>query len=162
MGRHRQSTAVLLRARSRIPWQPFALAIAQNQALDYPAVISVSPSYPPILHPLGTFSTSSTVGIHLPSLVSMSFTASHPSESNRPAKVAIPPLRRPSGRKQPPRAPRTDKLPRVQVACVSCRARKVRCNGGQPRCQTCLVTDETCIYRQSRKNRFKTSAASLS
>ena len=32
------------------------------------------------------------------------------------------------------------------VACLSCRDRKVRCNGEQPACEKCRQAGEKCIY----------------
>jgi hypothetical protein len=64
-------------------------------------------------------------------------------------KVAIPRLeRREPERKEP------DKH-RVVKACNSCRKRKVKCSGENPRCRNCIESKSTCIYPQARKDRLK-------
>ncbi|EGU73557.1 hypothetical protein FOXB_15937 [Fusarium oxysporum f. sp. conglutinans Fo5176] len=44
-------------------------------------------------------------------------------------------------RESPPRPKKT-----VRLTCKNCRARKVRCDGGQPICGICIAYDETCQY----------------
>ncbi|KAF2709484.1 hypothetical protein K504DRAFT_481868 [Pleomassaria siparia CBS 279.74] len=46
---------------------------------------------------------------------------------------------------------------RVQRACLTCRARKVKCNGGQPTCSNCNENQAPCIYVSSRKDKLKTA-----
>lgn len=75
-------------------------------------------------------------------------------------KLPIPRLDRPRDPPKKPAAPRQARVPR---ACLSCRARKIKCNGAQPKCQNC--TDNAaaaCVYAASRKDRLKTSVHSLS
>ncbi|KAF4944570.1 hypothetical protein FSARC_14641 [Fusarium sarcochroum] len=47
-----------------------------------------------------------------------------------------------------PRHPRVG----VSVACESCRKRKIRCNGGRPRCAACVRTNSECIYTPAAKD----------
>ncbi|KAK7177686.1 C6 transcription factor [Paraphaeosphaeria sporulosa] len=49
-------------------------------------------------------------------------------------------------------------ISRASRACLGCRKRKTRCDGGQPRCSNCWDKEEPCIYEPSRRNRLKTSA----
>lgn len=37
---------------------------------------------------------------------------------------------------------------RVNLACVNCRDRKVKCDGRLPNCATCIRRKETCVYRK--------------
>ncbi|KAF2647339.1 hypothetical protein K491DRAFT_784785 [Lophiostoma macrostomum CBS 122681] len=74
-----------------------------------------------------------------------------PASSGR-AKVAIPRLERSAQ----PSARSDERRPRVRRACVSCRNRKIKCSGGQPRCQNCLDDPLPCIYPSSRRDRLKT------
>lgn len=41
---------------------------------------------------------------------------------------------------------RTNKRPRVILACNRCRQRKTRCDGGQPTCGTCAKRNAECVY----------------
>ncbi|KAI0486299.1 hypothetical protein F4859DRAFT_364117 [Xylaria cf. heliscus] len=41
-------------------------------------------------------------------------------------------------------------VPPVKIACLSCRASRTRCNGGQP-CASCVTKDRECIYKPSRR-----------
>lgn len=74
-------------------------------------------------------------------------------------KVAIP---RQDRRNEPPRKPSTIRQSRVSRACLSCRARKIRCNGAQPTCLNCKESVTDCVYASSRKDRLKTCVANLS
>jgi hypothetical protein len=49
----------------------------------------------------------------------------------------------------------------VSRACLSCRTRKIKCNGAQPTCQHCAENLIDCAYASSRKDRLKTSVAPL-
>ncbi|KAJ2556535.1 hypothetical protein EV175_001939 [Coemansia sp. RSA 1933] len=40
---------------------------------------------------------------------------------------------------------------RVSRACASCRSKKVRCEGGQPKCQNCLLRRIDCFYPEQKK-----------
>ncbi|KAI0203977.1 hypothetical protein F4808DRAFT_416467 [Astrocystis sublimbata] len=41
-------------------------------------------------------------------------------------------------------------VPPVKIACLSCRASRTRCNGGQP-CASCVTKDRECVYKPSRR-----------
>ncbi|KAF2109258.1 hypothetical protein BDV96DRAFT_503041 [Lophiotrema nucula] len=82
----------------------------------------------------------------------MSSRPPHPPGPSRPAKIAIPRLERPGGASARAGSSRQ----RVQRACLNCRSRKIKCNGGQPRCQNCLDNPSPCVYITSRKDRLKT------
>ncbi|EPE02493.1 c6 zinc finger domain protein [Ophiostoma piceae UAMH 11346] len=43
---------------------------------------------------------------------------------------------------------------RISKACQECRARKIRCDGGEP-CQRCQFRDVPCEYRKKARNRMK-------
>ncbi|KAF1951687.1 hypothetical protein CC80DRAFT_191676 [Byssothecium circinans] len=73
-------------------------------------------------------------------------------ENTRPKSVSIPRLER---RDEPPRKQARSRLDRVPRACLSCRARKIRCNGEQPSCKHCRDSESQCIYASSRKDRLK-------
>ncbi|KAK7178155.1 C6 transcription factor [Paraphaeosphaeria sporulosa] len=78
--------------------------------------------------------------------------------STRTPRVPIPRLE-----KQPRNATRSGAvrrrvLPRASRACLECRKRKTRCDGGQPRCSNCWDREQPCVYEPSRRNRLKTSA----
>ncbi|OAG10556.1 uncharacterized protein CC84DRAFT_1161478 [Paraphaeosphaeria sporulosa] len=77
----------------------------------------------------------------------------------RPGKLPIPRLDRP---REPPKKPAAPRQARVSRACLSCRARKIKCNGAQPKCQNCADNQGDCVYAASRKDRLKTSVNSLS
>lgn len=78
-------------------------------------------------------------------------------------KLPIPRLNRPLDRpKKPPKKSDVLRQGRVARACLSCRARKVKCNGAQPRCQNCVDDSVPCVYPASRKDRLKTLVMSLS
>lgn len=66
-------------------------------------------------------------------------------------KVAIPRLERPF-------YDRPSK-PRVPIACLKCRKRKVRCSGEQPSCQNCVQQQAECLYPEGRKDRLKRSVS---
>ncbi|KAL5382878.1 hypothetical protein PMIN03_012016 [Paraphaeosphaeria minitans] len=70
------------------------------------------------------------------------------------AKVPIPRLDRP---REPPKKPAAPRQARVSRACMSCRARKIKCNGVQPKCQNCTDNQPACIYAATRKDRLKTA-----
>ncbi|CAI6338157.1 unnamed protein product [Periconia digitata] len=87
----------------------------------------------------------------------MPFPASQPPGPGLPSKVAIPRLARQPDDDKTPGQRRSNRTPRVSMACTGCRARKIRCNGAQPRCQNCLAADQSCSYPQGRRDRFKIS-----
>jgi hypothetical protein len=70
------------------------------------------------------------------------------------SKVAIPKLvqKRPDA----PRKAAVSRLNRVNRACLSCRSRKIKCNGARPSCFNCQDNGTTCVYASSRKDRLKT------
>ncbi|KAF2844011.1 hypothetical protein T440DRAFT_473735 [Plenodomus tracheiphilus IPT5] len=70
-----------------------------------------------------------------------------------PRKLPVPRLR-PGDEARSATAQRCQRR-RVSRACVSCRARKVRCDGGRPQCQNCQGNYGLCVYIQSRKDRLK-------
>ncbi|KAK7188591.1 fungal specific transcription factor domain-containing protein [Paraphaeosphaeria sporulosa] len=72
----------------------------------------------------------------------------------RPGKLPIPRLDRP---REPPAKPAAPRQARVSRACLSCRARKIKCNGAQPKCQNCADNQGDCVYAASRKDRLKTA-----
>lgn len=74
-------------------------------------------------------------------------------------KLPIPRLDRP---REPPKKPTAPRQARVSRACLTCRARKIKCNGAQPQCQNCAESAGNCVYAASRKDRLKTSVASPS
>ena len=81
--------------------------------------------------------------------------ASHPGAgARRQDKVPIPRLDR---RLDPPRKGSSVRQTRVSRACLSCRSRKIKCNGAQPTCQHCAENLTVCVYASSRKDRLKTS-----
>lgn len=45
-----------------------------------------------------------------------------------------------------PQPNRQIKRKRVSIACATCRAHKIRCDGVRPRCGTCLRRRESCVY----------------
>ncbi|PVH90538.1 hypothetical protein DM02DRAFT_577855, partial [Periconia macrospinosa] len=49
-------------------------------------------------------------------------------------------------RVEPPRKRRKTKPNRISRACLSCRARKIRCNGAQPTCNNCTDSESPCVY----------------
>ncbi|KAF1913757.1 hypothetical protein BDU57DRAFT_455895 [Ampelomyces quisqualis] len=71
-----------------------------------------------------------------------------------PPKVAIPKL--PSKRNELFRKPGNSRPNRVTRACLTCRARKIKCNGAKPSCANCAETSTACVYSSSRKDRLKT------
>ncbi|KAF2823425.1 hypothetical protein CC86DRAFT_396207 [Ophiobolus disseminans] len=78
-----------------------------------------------------------------------------PSSSAGPSKVAIPRLlqRRP----EPPRKATISRANRADRACLSCRARKIKCNAARPRCSNCTENTTSCVYVSSRKDRLRTA-----
>ncbi|CAI6335861.1 unnamed protein product [Periconia digitata] len=74
--------------------------------------------------------------------------------TGRPAhnKVAIP---RQERRNDSPRKPATVRQNRVSRACLSCRSRKIRCNGVHPTCKNCAESSTSCVYASTRKDRLK-------
>lgn len=90
----------------------------------------------------------------------MSFPMSQSSGSDAARKVPIP--RDQSRRYRPPaRRTREVKEDRILRACTSCRARKVRCDGGQPNCRNCGNNERPCVYLESRKDRLKMFVAAV-
>ncbi|KAJ4984132.1 C6 transcription factor [Stagonosporopsis vannaccii] len=86
------------------------------------------------------------------------------SYSNLPApgvggssKLPIPRLHK--HRSEPPRKTIVNRQNRVSRACLSCRSRKIKCNGLQPRCSNCSETSVPCVYASSRKDRLKTATS---
>jgi hypothetical protein len=47
----------------------------------------------------------------------------------------------------------TEAVPRLikRNACIVCRKRKLRCDGGQPSCATCVRLNHECTYIESRR-----------
>lgn len=88
----------------------------------------------------------------------MSFPISQLLEPDRPSKVPIPPLKRRRDDEAQPRGSHSQGRPKVSRACMSCRARKVKCDGEKPRCQNCL---NNCVYIQGRQDRLTMSVRSL-
>ncbi|KAF2735168.1 hypothetical protein EJ04DRAFT_576398 [Polyplosphaeria fusca] len=76
-----------------------------------------------------------------------------PVDFGRASKVPIPRLER----RNDPTRPVASGRQRVSRACLTCRARKIKCNGVQPRCQNCLDNAAPCIYAANRKDRLKTA-----
>lgn len=75
-------------------------------------------------------------------------------ESSR-SKIQIPRL--PQKRKEPPvQKPPVNRLDRVSRACLTCRSRKVKCDGGVPSCSNCRDNATACVYVGSRKDRLRT------
>ncbi|KAJ4263093.1 hypothetical protein NW762_006711 [Fusarium torreyae] len=73
------------------------------------------------------------------------------SSQNRPRPLL------PAIQQQPPAPIPRHILPRhprvgVSVACENCRKRKIRCNGGRPRCAACARTHSECIYTPATKD----------
>ncbi|KAM0558247.1 hypothetical protein ACHAPJ_004935 [Fusarium lateritium] len=73
------------------------------------------------------------------------------SSHNRPRPLL------PAAQQQPPAPIPRHVLPRhprvgVSVACENCRKRKIRCNGGRPRCAACARTHSECIYTPTTKD----------
>ncbi|KAK7178258.1 fungal specific transcription factor domain-containing protein [Paraphaeosphaeria sporulosa] len=71
----------------------------------------------------------------------------------RSGKVLIPRLDRP---REPPKKLATPRKGRVSRACLSCRARTIKCNGARPTCQNCVDSSGRCVYAASHKDRLKT------
>ncbi|KAF2796102.1 hypothetical protein K505DRAFT_323615 [Melanomma pulvis-pyrius CBS 109.77] len=69
-----------------------------------------------------------------------------------PGKVQIPRLER---RGEPSKAGKNKH--RVSKACLHCRGRKVKCDGGQPTCANCRENKTTCEYSSSRQDKLKTA-----
>lgn len=82
----------------------------------------------------------------------MTYQNLQPSESKRPSKISIPRIEPPRRPEKPQRAFRG----KTAVACTACRERRVRCDGGQPRCRNCLDSKRSCVYLGTRRNRLKT------
>jgi hypothetical protein len=87
-------------------------------------------------------------------LDTMTFENIQPAGGAGSAKLPIPRLEK---HQLPPPKKTQTKKPRVSSACVSCRTRKVRCDGAMPRCQNCSDNIQYCVYPSSRKNRLKTA-----
>lgn len=64
-------------------------------------------------------------------------------------------------RSEPPRKTIVNKQNRVSRACLSCRSRKIKCNGLRPQCSNCSENSVPCVYASSRKDRLKTCVAVL-
>ncbi|KAH7175271.1 fungal-specific transcription factor domain-containing protein [Dactylonectria macrodidyma] len=61
----------------------------------------------------------------------------------------------PSQNDQVSKAPRK----RVTLACNGCRAKRTKCDGGQPRCSACNYRQQDCEYSQAESNRRRHSNA---
>jgi len=46
---------------------------------------------------------------------------------------------------------------RISKACQECRAKKIRCDGGEP-CQRCKIRSVDCVYRKKARNRARKSS----
>lgn len=77
------------------------------------------------------------------------------SRSAPTGKIAIPRL---NSSKAPPRTRRDPLTNRVLRACTNCRVRRTRCDGRQPRCEKCVISDQPCVYMESRRHRLQTYA----
>ncbi|KAF2653941.1 hypothetical protein K491DRAFT_495193 [Lophiostoma macrostomum CBS 122681] len=80
----------------------------------------------------------------------MSFIHSEPQDPG-PSKVPIPRIEKP--RLTPNKTGRSGK--RAERACLSCRSRKVRCDGTQPECGNCRSSLLRCTYTSGRRDRLK-------
>ncbi|KAF1933945.1 uncharacterized protein M421DRAFT_414993 [Didymella exigua CBS 183.55] len=78
-----------------------------------------------------------------------------PASGSGSSKLPIPRLHK--QRSEPPRKPPVIRQNRVSRACLSCRSRKIKCNGQQPRCLNCSENATSCVYASSRKDRLKTA-----
>lgn len=118
------------------------------------------PHAAPRIAPSSSFHDYSCCRPHRVARSSMSVPVSQSSGSEGPPKVPIPRIQTRHYQQLPRRAnpPYRDK---VLIACTSCRERKVRCDGGQPRCRNCLDGIRTCVYLDSRRSRFKASVRSF-
>jgi len=85
----------------------------------------------------------------------MSFALPPASGETSSPKVAIPRLL--PKRREPSRKTTVSRHDRVSRACLSCRARKVKCDGGTPRCSNCRDNATHCVYASSRKDRLRTA-----
>ena len=135
-------------------WHPPRFFVFGLSAADSP-LPEASPSY--ILCPIHT-SRCILSCVSLPARMSLPVTESP--TSARPPKVLIPRLeRRPddNASRNPPRSSQRPRVPRTSKACLSCRQRKVKCNGGQPQCTNCIGNDKPCVYPQARRDRLRTS-----
>jgi hypothetical protein len=59
------------------------------------------------------------------------------------------------GRSEQSRRASVPRQPRAGRACLACKSRKVRCNGGQPRCSSCIEHAMSCVYPTARKDRLR-------
>lgn len=84
----------------------------------------------------------------------MSYPFLPPSGPGGLSKVPIPRLHQ--QRSENPRKVIVNRQNRVNRACLTCRSRKIKCNGFQPRCSNCSGNATPCVYASSRKNRLKT------
>ncbi|PYH91259.1 hypothetical protein BO71DRAFT_359819 [Aspergillus ellipticus CBS 707.79] len=55
----------------------------------------------------------------------------------------------------PPRPTRPPKRKRASIACIPCRAHKIRCDGSRPQCETCQRRREACLYPEEENRRPK-------
>ncbi|KAK6598076.1 fungal specific transcription factor domain-containing protein [Botrytis cinerea] len=46
-----------------------------------------------------------------------------------------------------------DHTKRIDLACVECRRRKRKCDGGKPQCSSCQAQERECVYDHERNNR---------
>lgn len=83
----------------------------------------------------------------------------HQLPSHGSARLPIPRLEPGKERARNPPSLRQSRVPK---ACLSCRTRKVKCNGARPKCQNCREGATPCVYVASRKDRLKTLVLSLS
>ena len=53
----------------------------------------------------------------------------------------------------PPAPQRRKRNPYTHLACTSCKAKHVRCDGGRPACGLCVRKNRQCVYRDERNRR---------
>ncbi|POW08117.1 hypothetical protein PSTT_07735, partial [Puccinia striiformis] len=56
--------------------------------------------------------------------------------------------------------PKSEPPVRISLACMTCRSRKVRCNGESP-CSACLASNRDCFFDQARSKRRRKSSAAM-
>lgn len=76
-------------------------------------------------------------------------------QSQNPAKVAIPRLRRNSEDQSLSKGSVSADKNRVSHACEPCRQRKTKCSGERPVCQHCEDFKLACIYADGKRDRTK-------
>ena len=74
-------------------------------------------------------------------------------QSQNPAKVAIPRLRRNSEDQSLFKGSAATDKNRVAHACEPCRQRKTKCSGERPRCQHCEDFKLQCVYADGKRDR---------